>query len=143
MKNENSFNAFLSQKLRTLQNSGYHHLKTSDRFTAGIPDFLIWGHGRSLALECKFIQHFPKTGGCLLLDKHPFTGPQRTYLESIGITKNRAFGLVVVWSANVMYLVPWDRIKENWTVEAFATEGFFSFPIDHWRGMVDTALGVL
>lgn len=142
MKNENAFNAFLSNKLRTLQNHGYHHLKTSDRFTAGIPDFLIWGHGKSLALEVKFIQHIP-SNGCFLLQKHPFTGAQRTYLESIGLTGNRAFGLIGVQSEEVLYLIEWKHLEENWVAEKFNDVPHRTFPFSHWRGMIDVALGVL
>ncbi|NDG28273.1 MAG: hypothetical protein EB120_13995, partial [Proteobacteria bacterium] len=75
MKNENEFNAALSKALRRLQPRVFM-IKASDKFTIGISDFLIFGFGKTLALECKYAREWPSDKAQLL--KHPFTGEQQT-----------------------------------------------------------------
>lgn len=139
MKNENAFNAFLSKELRKLQPKGYHYVKASDKFTVGISDFIIWGRGRSVALESKFISKIPSEGSKLL--QHTFSGAQVTFLESIGLSGNRAFGLVA--TDLLIYLVPWDKMPSggNWEVTEFFGERYRSFDYKEIRQMVDYLLG--
>ena len=70
MRNENAFNAWLSKELRSLHSKGFHHAKISDKFTAGVSDFLIWGLGKSVVIESKYVKEFPKDTSDLL--EHTF-----------------------------------------------------------------------
>lgn len=114
MKTENDFNRYLSKELSKFH-PHIHHFKASDKFTAGVSDFILWGRGTSLALEVKFIKDFPKGNGQLL--KHPFTGAQKTFMESIELAHHTACGLIAVGANKSMYLVPHEVIPENgnWT----------------------------
>ena len=117
MKTENEFNALLSKKLKSMS-PHIHYIKASDKFTIGVSDFIIWGGGgNSLVMESKFVKEIPGPNAKLL--KHPFSGSQKTFLESVALTKNQAFGLVGVHSWKEMYLIPQPLVKCNWTVSEF------------------------
>jgi hypothetical protein len=124
MKGENDFNGQLSKEFRQLK--GLHHVKVADKFTIGISDFLIWIEGTSIALETKFVKEWPK--GHLKLLQHEFTGPQQTFLESIALTGNRAFGLVYVDCVRQSFIIPWNQIPKegNWHTEEFKQYGYNS-----------------
>lgn len=126
MKTENDFNAYLSKELRRLS-PGLHFVKASDKFTVGIADFLLWRGSRSAAMETKFVREIP--GDNALLLKHEFGGAQATFLESIGLTGNGAFGLVGIGSVGTMYLIPWKNLKPNWKVSEFKTSGYTAINI--------------
>lgn len=121
MKNENEFNAALSKSLRRLQPSVFI-IKASDKFTIGISDFLIFGFGKTLALECKYVREWPSDKALLL--RHPFTGEQQTFLESMQLSGHAAFGLVAVGETKEMFLIPGSRIPRdgNWDTGSFKTE---------------------
>ena len=124
MKTENDFNGALSKKIRAL-GSGTFSFKASDKMTVGVSDFLIWRGGMTLALESKFIASTPSLKAQLL--QHPFSGAQLTFLESLALSGNKAFGLVGIEDKKMMYLIPWDQIPAsgNWK-----TADFFS----HYEG---------
>ena len=123
MKNENALNAYLGKELRKLS-PRVHTIKISDKFTSGISDFLLYTEGTSIAVEVKFVPELPSYKAQLL--QHPFTGEQLTFLESIDLTNNRAFGLVVI--GKMAYPVPACFIPEtgNWMCSDFvgAFEGY-------------------
>lgn len=141
MRNENAYNAYLSKELRKLHSEGLYHTKTSDRFTAGISDFLIWWKGKSIALEVKFIKEFTTKGDLLA---HPFTGAQLTFLESIHFSGNNAYGLVAVGSEKRMYAIPWSTIpiNGNWINDEFRTGyDYKAFSWEDTYGMLKYILG--
>jgi hypothetical protein len=117
LKNENEFNSFLSKELIKLRPDVYT-LKTSQRFHAGISDFLIWWHRNgvptSAALETKFVKELPKRNGKVL--QHPFGGAQRTFMKNIQLSKNAAFGGIGVKSEKLLYIIPCSLIPKegNW-----------------------------
>jgi hypothetical protein len=120
---ENDFNSNLSKEIRKLAPK-VHYLKVSDKFGIGISDFLIWRDGTCAAVEVKYITEYPNPNVQLL--KHPFKGSQITFLESISLTGNRAFGIVGV--GKDIYLIPWKKIPPNgnWQTQEFV--GFKSYP---------------
>lgn len=123
--NENSFNAYLSKEFRTRHNRlGMFHVKASDKFTAGVSDFLLWGRGVAAGLETKFVKTINRKGGTLVLD-HTFTGPQLTFLESLILSGSRAYGLVAVEDDKKMFLFNSQLLPEsgNWTVDEFVGQG--------------------
>ena len=143
MRNENAFNAWLSKELRTLHSKGFHHAKISDKFTAGVSDFLIWGLGKSVVIESKYVKEFPKDTSDLL--EHTFSGAQITFLESIGLTGNRAFGLIAVGDrkGGSLFLIPWKEIPDsgNWKVADFKIgKNIGRYHWDEWKEMIGFAL---
>jgi len=143
MRNENQFNAWFSKELRTLHSKGYFHLKASDKFTVGVADFIVWGKGNSSVMEVKYIKSLPKPG-CKLLD-HTFTGPQVTFLESIGLSGNAAYGLVAVGDKEdgKLYLIMWKDMPEsgNWEVSDFLeNQNKLVFEWNEWKQMIDICL---
>lgn len=143
MKNENAFNAWLSKEIRCIHTKGYHHVKISDKFTAGVSDFLLWGHGKHSVLEVKYVSQFPKEG-CKLL-KHPFEGAQITFMESIGLTGNRAHGLIAAGDKKdgLLYLMDWKDIPPsgNWEIVDFSShQKKLRYTWDNWRSMIDYCL---
>jgi penicillin-binding protein-related factor A (putative recombinase) len=143
MKNENHLNAEISKKLRVLHNHGYYHTKISDRFSAGVSDFLIWGRGRSAALEVKFVKNWPSDAAALL--DHTFTGPQLTFMESIELTKNPAFGLVAVEEARSFFLIPYNALPEsgNWATGDFRSKRWIRTDWMDVQELVNVMLGDL
>lgn len=140
MRNENQFNAKLGVNLRGLQPE-IRYIKTSDKFTVGIADFLIWFKSAGIALENKFVKEWPNNNA-RLLQKHQFTGPQLTFLESIQLTNNPAWGGIYVDCEKTFYLVPSNQIPPlgNWKTGVFRQEvsdGVFKgFDKDDTTGMV-------
>lgn len=121
MKTENDFNAFLGKELRLLQKppAWTFYMKAADKFRSGVSDFLIFHARTTLALENKFIREWP--GDNVLLLSHEFDGTQQTFLESVSLSGNRAFGLVGVGSEKAMYAIHWSYIpkKGNWKTREF------------------------
>jgi len=118
MKTENDFNAVYGKKLRVLQPK-IHVVKISDKFTDGLSDFLLFGPSGAVALENKFIKKWPSDNAKLLI--HPFTGSQLTFLESIWLSGNRAYGMVAIDDSKEMFLIPYMNIPStgNWRTKDF------------------------
>lgn len=110
MRDENAFNAFLSKKFRALP--GTASLKVAERHHIGISDFLLWRGGRGAGVEVKLSADFTAKSAVL---KHPFSGPQQTWLATLTRTSTLAFGLVGVGASRLMYLIPADMIPERGT----------------------------
>ena len=132
---ENDFNAELSKHLRKMTPE-VHYIKASDKFTVGISDFLLWHKGTCAAVESKYVREWPRPSANLL--KHAFTGPQVTFLESVALTKNKAYGLIGVGEEQKMYLVNWVQIPPsgNWTTRQFIEMQFTTFAIKDVDGLV-------
>ena len=140
MKNENEFNAWLSKEFRKLSPTVFAH-KVADKFGIGIPDFHIWTpfrNFRQFDMECKFVRKLPGTNAAAL--KHPFTGEQQTFMESIELAGGIAVGLVCVWEWNCMVLIQrkeipscgnfsvshlMDRVDRGWPNYAMSSEGVY------------------
>lgn len=118
MKTENEFNAYLSKELKRWRPEVYT-MKAADKFRTGVSDFILWGWGRSVALETKFIKEWPSERGKLL--KHPFTGPQLTFFRNIQGTGCHAFGLIAVKEERKMFAISAGHIPEsgNWKTKDF------------------------
>lgn len=127
MRNENAFNAFLSKEIRKFGPEVFA-IKVSDKFTVGISDFLVFGFGKTLALETKFVRKWP--GDNKLLLDHTFSGGQVTFLESMHLAGHRAYGAVAVEETRRVYFMAWNRIPEsgNWKTKEFREQSFPSFP---------------
>ena len=141
MKSENEFNAWLSHELTTRRRQGLFHYKVCDRFTAGVNDFFIWRQGKTLALEVKFIKDWPAGKGKIL--GHTFTGPQQTFLESMALAGNAAYGAVAVGSEKLIYLIGHAKIplEGNWTAAEFKGIGFPAYDWTDVAGVLDYCLG--
>ena len=139
MKTEGDFNRLLSRELRKA-GPGLYHLKTADRFTVGISDFLIWNMGKTVALETKFVNGIPSEKASLL--KHPFSGAQITFLESMALSGNAAFGGIYLNELNLFYLIPGGSIPTtgNWKTKDFFKSGF---PIFKLWSEINSLIGVM
>ena len=116
MKTEGNFNSHLSKQFKKLA-PDVHYLKASDRFAVGVSDFLVFGKGKTLAIESKFVNTVP--GDNVRLLNHEFTGPQLTFLESMELAGCRALGLVGIKEFGRMYLIERRFLKNNWKVREF------------------------
>ena len=139
MRDEKAFNSHLSKCFKAMERPGEDftfYMKAADKFRSGVSDFLLWRRGYSIALETKFVK---KLGGdSSLLLKHVFSGPQRTFLESVALSGNEAFGLVAVDEARTMYLIPSEEIPEsgNWKTHEFLAQSFERYPFDEVKKML-------
>lgn len=112
MKDEDAFNAFLSKKFKAL-GSWVKALKMAEKYHIGIPDFALWSGGRGVVVESKFLPsldvgHFK---GVVL--KHPFSGPQQTFLQDTLRAGTPAFGLIGIDDVKQMILVPANLIPKT------------------------------
>lgn len=142
MKNENAFNAYLSKEFRARHSKGIYHTKVSDKFTAGISDFLLWGKSLSAAAETKLVKTLDLRPDTILL-KHPFSGAQLTFLESIWLTGNPAWGIVGVVDSRSIYVIEGMHIPKNgnWLVSEFKNQPYKKrFEWDDIDGLLDTLL---
>ena len=127
MKNENDFNKFLSKELRKLGPSLFA-LKASDKFSAGVSDFLTWYNCHSTVIESKFVRDWPSDRAKLL--QHTFTGPQRTFMESVELAGCRGIGLVGIGSEKRFFVVDFSQIPEggNWKTWDFKKKRYSAYP---------------
>lgn len=138
MKDENAFNAHISKELKKLERPGpdfTFYLKAADKFRSGVSDFIIWRRSLTIAIESKFA----KVVGNGLLLSHNFSGAQITFLESMALAGNEAYGLVGVGEEKAMYLVPYNQIPRegNWQAKEFFGKGFYSFSFGSVEPMLD------
>jgi len=139
MKTEGDLNGEISSWLRKMSPK-IHYLKVADKYSLGISDFIIWGDGKNAAVESKFVLIPP--GPNVLLLKHPFSGKQITFLESIYLTGNRSWGLVYINETSLFYLIQYTRIPEkgNWKTGAFFKESFKTFTKSQFKDMINHIL---
>jgi hypothetical protein len=122
VRNEDTFNSFLSREFGRLA-PDTAKLKMAEKYHIGIPDFCLWRKGRSVLFESKFIPTLglPASKGQVL--KHPFTGPQQTFLHTMLRAGVSAFGLVGIGDVRQMVLLPANFIPES---GSWSTSGFVS-----------------
>lgn len=114
----------------------YH--KASDKYKAGVSDFLIWTNGLSLAMEVKFIKTIPKPTIKLL--GHTFSTEQISFLQGFDILGGgKAFGLIGVDCEKKVYPVWWKDIpsKGNWKTEKFFEQHKTCFDFKDIPGLMD------
>lgn len=136
MKIENDFNRFLAVEFKKLS-PDVHYLKASDKFTVGVSDFIVWRRGRSAGIESKFIRDWPSDRSLLL--KHPFTGAQQTFLESVALTCNSGIGIIGIGSEKRFFVIDYMNIPKsgNWKTEEFKRCGFYSISFDSISDFVE------
>lgn len=117
MKTENEFNAELSKQFKKFE-PHLKAVKSSDRISIGISDFTLYGNCLSCALEVKFVKELPVRESSAILG-HKFDGGQITYLESIWLTGNNAFGLIAVEQEKMMYLFDMKHCPPDNRIEFF------------------------
>jgi hypothetical protein len=137
MKTENDYNAFLSKQLKKFSPQ-VHTIKISDKFTAGISDFLIFCNHKSLGLETKFEKAFPKRETSQVLS-HSFSGPQITFLESLALTGNMGYGVVCIEEEESMYVFPYQTIPANgnFTLKEFNAKFIAKIPMKDIESLVE------
>lgn len=101
MKSEGEFNAWMSKEYKR-KSPDVFAIKVSDRFQAGIADFMVWRNGKSIAHENKAIMNFPQTDKLIL--KHVFDGVQQTWLETFELAGNRSYGIIAVLKLGKFYV---------------------------------------
>jgi hypothetical protein len=141
MRNEDAFNAYLSKKLNAFSPE-IAKLKMAEKYHVGIPDFCLWKGGRSVVVESKLIKSFGKPASKASLLKHPFTGPQQTFLQTMMRAGVPAFGLIGVDDIRDMLLLPANLIPPDgtWTaagLESVVFSGGHVFDFDDVAGLVD------
>lgn len=118
MKTENDFNAYLSKQFKRMRN--LRALKTADKYSPGISDFLLWKDGKGAFLETKYIKDYPKPNRKLLT--HTFSTKQLSFLEEGELRGGcPAWGAIGVGSEKKIYCFPWYLIPSdgNWKTEEF------------------------
>jgi hypothetical protein len=111
MKTEHDFNAWLKKELKRFDS--YKAVKISDRFKIGLPDWLIFHHGRAVVVECKFIQDITKSKYLL---GHPVTRPQITSLKSFEAVDVLPFILIGIRGEKIMYLGGYQELTSSGNV---------------------------
>jgi hypothetical protein len=98
--------------------SAYKAIKTSDRFHAGISDWLVFHKGKVAAIEAKFVS-VPSKRGKLL--KHPVSGPQQTFMKVMRECGVPGYALIGFGDTRRMVTIPIEDIPPsgNWTVDEF------------------------
>lgn len=142
MKTENELNRNISKEFKKRQ--GLHVLKASDKISVGVPDFLLWFRTKSAGFETKFVKDWGSEKSLLL--KHPFSGAQQTWLESLELSGNSGYGGVYVHCEKLLYIVHSTEIPDggNWTTRDFRGENFPAYSKQEWHGsMVEHILGVM
>jgi penicillin-binding protein-related factor A (putative recombinase) len=107
----------------------------------GISDFLLFYKGTAVGLEVKFVKEVTENPQKKNLLKHPFSGPQQSFLHTLDNTKNKSFGLVA-FPNRIVHLIPWFKIPKcgNWKEDVFYKEDFpMYFPWDN----LDLFLGAM
>jgi len=113
MATENDFNAKVTDAIRKMGTS-YKAMKVSDRFKSGCADWLIFHCGLAVAVEAKYAQSLPKKGKVL---KHPVTGPQRTFLKTMGAANIPGWVILGLADYRKIVAVPLSLLPPdgNWT----------------------------
>jgi hypothetical protein len=141
---ENLFNARIMSNIRLLGKS-YYALKASDRFRAGISDFIIWHEGLTSTIEAKAIKALPARGSTLVLS-HTFQGPQQTFMKDLSLAHVHSWGLVGVIIERKMVLIPREKIpySGNFTRDEFTSlwESSPVFDFDDVGGMLNLIFNV-
>jgi hypothetical protein len=122
MKNEDAFNAKLGKEIRKRVDSGTYCLKMAEKFHIGIADFQLVRAGQTVVFEAKFIaQPLPARATKVL--KHPFTGPQITYLRGMNNAGAKTYGVIGMNDTKMIKVLPSHMIPAggNWSLEDWGT----------------------
>ena len=102
------------------------YLKTSEKYMAGVSDFLVWQEGIGLAMEVKMAKKRlvnKEARGKLLA--HPFSSKQISFLKGFSkIGGGKAWGVVCLSDLKRIYPVKWDEIPAsgNWDAGDFLSK---------------------
>lgn len=117
MKTEHQLNSHITATLK--QSGQFMYLKASEKYMAGVSDFLVWHKGIGLAMEVKMAKKKTMKGKLL---GHPFSSKQISFLEGFSrIGGGKAFGVVCVLETKRIYPVKWCDIPKNgnWSAPVF------------------------
>jgi len=120
MQTEHRLNAQITTVLKKV---GYMYIKTSEKYMAGVSDFLVWRDGIGLALEVKMSRKRmlnKEVKGKLL--SHPFSSKQISFLKGFSIIGGgRAWGVICLSDLSRLYPVRWDELPAsgNWDAKEF------------------------
>lgn len=118
MKTENDFNKYLTIQFKKIK--WLKCVKTADKYTPGISDFMLWAQGKGAFLETKLIKKLPKLSSLLL--RHPFSSKQVSFLRGMtSVAGCPAWGAIGVLEEKMIYcatswMIP---IEGNWTTMEF------------------------
>ena len=121
MKTENDLNAHISKALKKRAPSLFS-FKAADKYTAGMPDFLVWHLGVSYALEVKYVKSLPAKPLALVLN-HAFSPKQLAKMSQMQSAGVRCYGAVGVKDQG-LYLIPLNKIPPsgNWRAKEWLPE---------------------
>jgi len=114
-----------------------HFIKAADKYSPGISDFLIWGQGKGVFIENKFVKIRPSPNSKLLT--HPFSSKQVSFLRGMTIVSGcPAWGVIYIASEKTLHCVPsWLLPFEgNWKTKDFFAE--HTFPVTDIEKMIQT-----
>ena len=97
--------------------------KISDRFKAGVSDWLIFHEGLVIAIESKYIHKVPLQPGTKLL-RHVVSGPQRTYMKTLAEAHVPCWVIVGIGTERRIIVVPFSALPAagNWTAAEFTEQ---------------------
>jgi hypothetical protein len=98
MRTENEFNRKLGSLLKMQKDLFYR--KLSDKYQVGMSDFILIKKGKTVFIECKYKKDLK---GPL---KHPFSGPQLSFMKQASSGGAECYGLVWIDSLSSFYLLP-------------------------------------
>jgi len=131
VKTENDFNKYVTKQVRLLGTS-VSAVKFSDRFKAGVSDWMFFKAGMAAAVEAKFIKDLPGPKASLAL-KHPVSGPQITFLRKMTLCGVRSFVFLGIGSLKKIILIRQLEITDSgnfspeWVREKLEVGPVFSF----------------
>jgi len=139
VKTENDFNRHVTKQIRLLGTS-VCAVKFSDRFKAGISDWVIFKAGKAVAAEAKFIRELPGPKAAKAL-KHPVSGPQLTFLKKMTLCGARGFIFLGIASLKKILVINQLEVPMSgnftpaWLIEKLEAGPVFSF--HDLEGVVD------
>jgi hypothetical protein len=119
MGTENTFNGYVTSVVKRMGNT-FKVQKISDRFKAGVSDWLIFHEGLVIAVESKYIHRVPLQPGTKLL-RHVVSGPQRTYMKTLAEAHVPCWVIVGIGTERRIVVVPFSAlpVSGNWTAADF------------------------
>ncbi|MCJ7523200.1 MAG: hypothetical protein MUP21_13425 [Dehalococcoidia bacterium] len=117
----------------------YKVQKVSDRFKAGVSDWLIFHEGMVIAIESKYIMRVPSQPGTKLL-RHVVSGPQRTYMKTMVEAHVPCWVIVGIGTERKIVAVPFSEVPAtgNWTAAEFLAQqkSLFAYPYNEIPKMI-------
>lgn len=120
MRTEHQLNAHITT---VLKKTGFMYLKTSEKYMAGVSDFLVWKDGIGLAMEVKMAKKRLTNNTAIgKLLGHPFSSKQISFLKGFSkIGGGKAWGVIYLPTLKRVYPVRWSEIPDsgNWSTKDF------------------------